>query len=361
MESNQTNKSKVKKTLGIIGNVLLWMFVAFAVVITILAFTATSSKDGIPAVAGRVISPVLSDSMAPTFNKGDMIFSRKLSDSEKTGLKVMDIITFKADLDGDGKAEVNTHRIVEVQGSGASVTYRTKGDNESFTDPYSVSNVDVISIVNENWSYTAVEESKKTSLNPGTLIRFKADFDEDGEAEEYIQIIVEANKENGQAVSYKTKTISTSNNVEYTVPASSIEATVSESISRIPGLGAVINFLMTPTGFFIVIVIPLILFFLYEVIVFIKKVLELKNAGKKKITAEDEEAIKQRAIEEYIRQQQAAQGGTPDAGVSTEPVIQESDETAGITEEAPEETSADAPEETADEAGSVQAKDTEEN
>ena len=38
--------------------------------------------------------------------------------------------------------------------------------------------------------------------------------------------------------------------------------------------------------------------------IFIRTVLSLKNEGKKVISAEDEEMIKQRAIEEYLRRQQ---------------------------------------------------------
>ena len=50
---------------------------------------------------------------------------------------------------------------------------------------------------------------------------------------------------------------------------------------------------------------------------FIKTLLTVKNEGKKVITAEDEELIKQRAIEEYLRRQQesasAVQGSVQDS------------------------------------------------
>ena len=221
--------SKTKKVLSIIANVLMWAFIVFSVVITIFAFSAQSSADGIPTIGGKVISPVLSPSMSPTFNKGDIILSRKLADAEKYSLEVGQIITYKADLDGDGTPEINTHRIVEViTTSGGFTEYRTKGDNNQAVDNYLVSFSDVISVF---------DEKKDT---------------------------------------------------------------------RIAGLGSVINFLLQPTGFFIVIVIPLIIFFLFEIVMFVRKIMEVKNAGKKQITVEDEELIKQKAIEEYIRSQQKA-------------------------------------------------------
>ena len=210
-----------KKVFSIIGNVLMWLFIVVAVVITIFAFSAQSNSDGIPTVGGKVISPVLSESMAPTINKGDIILSRKLADEEKNGLPVGTIITFKADLDGDGSPEINTHRIIEIVDG----EYKTQGDNNEYADNYNVNPTDVISV-----------------------------FDPDKD-------------------------------------------------TKIPVLGNVINFLLQPTGFFFVIVIPLIIFFLFEIIMFVRKLIEVKNSDKKHITAADEELIKKKAIEEYIRQQ----------------------------------------------------------
>ncbi len=230
IENQETKKpvSTAKRVWKIIGNIIMWLFIAFAVVVTIFAFSAQSNSDGIPTVAGKVMSPVLSESMAPTINKGDIIFTEKISDEAKENLKIGTIITFKADLDGDGSPEINTHRIVEVIDSDSFVQYRTKGDNNAFNDDYTVDPSDIISVFDEN------------------------------------------------------------------------------NDTKIPVLGSVINFLLQPTGFFIVIVIPLIIFFLFEIIMFVRKIMEVKNAGKKQISAADEELIKQKAIEEYIRSQNQA-------------------------------------------------------
>ena len=76
---------------------------------------------------------------------------------------------------------------------------------------------------------------------------------------------------------------------------------------RLRGLGSALDFLQQPTGFLVVVVLPLLLFFIYELIVFIRKFFEVKNSGTRQITAADEELIKQRAIEEYLRSQQQSQ------------------------------------------------------
>ena len=64
------------------------------------------------------------------------------------------------------------------------------------------------------------------------------------------------------------------------------------------------NFLQTPNGFLICVVIPLVLFLLYELYNFIKVMMTVKNEKKNKL---DEEEIKKKAIEEYIAQQNKEQ------------------------------------------------------
>ena len=313
-------KSKAKKVWSIIGNVLLWIFVAFSVVVTVLAFMSNSNSDGVPTIGGKVISPVLTPSMEPTIKKGDILLSQKLfydtsknkfyleSDkNQEVTLEAGDIISFKADLDGNNTPEINTHRIVEVIVDEAGfVSYKTQGDNNTAEDAYEVYPSDVISVSNLNREIKAITDKGRTSLAEGTVIKFEKDIDNDGTAEEHYHIITEVVRGNDTVTAYKTKSIEKSSITGLEVSPAEITATVSENISSIPVLGNVINFLMQPTGFFICIVIPLILFFLFEIIMFVRKVIEVKNADKKQITAEDEELIKKRAIEEYIRSQNEA-------------------------------------------------------
>ena len=73
---------------------------------------------------------------------------------------------------------------------------------------------------------------------------------------------------------------------------------------RIAALGAIIGFLQSSTGFLVCIVIPLSLFFVYEVIqlvIIITQMRAKKTMGK--LTSEQEEMIKQKAIEEFLKKQ----------------------------------------------------------
>ena len=244
----EKGKSSAKKILSIIGNTLIWLFVAFSVVITVLAFAAQASTDGIPTIGGTAILTVQSPSMEPTFNMGDIIIGKKLTEEQKAQLKVDDIITFAAgDLNGDGKDDLNTHRIIEVNEENGAVTYITKGDNNAFQDN------------------TPVRSENVVCLYKGT---------------------------------------------------------------RIQKLGTFLAFLQQPTGFLVVIVLPLLAFFIYELIIFIRKFLQVKNGDKRKITAEEEELIKQKAIEEYLRSQQQNAEKKPEEDGTEEPKAQEPSETA---------------------------------
>ena len=76
--------------------------------------------------------------------------------------------------------------------------------------------------------------------------------------------------------------------------------------SKLVGIGAVVDFLRSSIGFLLVIVLPMALFFLYEVYNLIKIIMahKVKKARAEGISAEQEEEIKRLAVEEYLRNQQ---------------------------------------------------------
>ena len=250
-----TKKTSVKKVLSIVGNTLLWLFVAFAIVITVIVF-ASNNKSGdnsLPSIGGLAFVSIKSNSMdrSPNsadyaeggrlegqkgFKKGALIFVNTLTDTEKLKLEVGDVITYSHDLDGDGVAELNTHRIIEVHVEGINfVYYVTQGDHNLLPDG----------------AYDEVTHGNDNVAKP------------DGYVVSSIDVL---GKWNGH---------------------------------KIGGVGNALEFLQTRVGFFVVIILPLIAFFLYELVRFVMVVLSLK--GKK---SEDE--IRMRVMEEILRAQQAA-------------------------------------------------------
>lgn len=239
---NQNNKSKTKKIIDIVVNVVLWLFVIFSIFVTVVAVSVDKDGENVPIVGGKCYLTVLSSSMEGKkpdgiaadkpfgFNKGDLIIAKYIGkDLEaKTKLGIGDVISFRFDVNNDGKidkGELNTHRIVDLvkDGEGNVTGYITKGDNNLTNDANPVYFGDIVAVY---------------------------------------------------------------------------------SGRRLVGIGNVLTFLSSKLGFGLCIILPLFLFFAYELFVFIKTLLNVKNEGKKVITAEDEELIKQRAIEEYLRRQQ---------------------------------------------------------
>ncbi len=227
----QETKAKAKKIGGIIGNVLLWIFFAFACIVTIITIIGQSSKDGIPEVFGTSLMTIETPSMEPTYKVGDLVFLEKKSEAElREMLEPGMIITYHApiDINGDGNVgDLNTHRVDEIDG----LYIYTQGDNNEVRDDYFIFYGDIVGICTED--------------------------------------------------------------------------------GKIGGIGNVIRFLRTPLGFFLCIVLPLVLLFLYEMYNFIT-VLVSERAKKAPVSAEAEEDIKRRAIEEYLRAQAEAEGGSAD-------------------------------------------------
>ena len=149
----KTQKTKAKRIVGISLNVVLWIFLVFALIMMIFAFASTSNEYGVSTLGDKVILNVKSDSMEPTINKGDMIVGKVLSLDEVKGLKAKtddyagDIITFYRDVNGDGVKDLNTHRIIEVIVDGDNYSFRTQGDNKETNpgpDDYATKAEDVI-------------------------------------------------------------------------------------------------------------------------------------------------------------------------------------------------------------------------
>lgn len=227
----EKTKTTLKSVLSVIGNALLWIFLIFSMLITVMVFSAQNSPDGIPSVFGKSLLTVATDSMEPVFNVGDLIIMEKVDPADVPSLPVGTVITYRSpiDLNGDGMTgDINTHRIMEVDAE--QECFLTKGDHNQIAD-YEGSNA-------------------------------------------------------------------------YTVDYHAVVGTYTGL--RLPGVGRFLAFLRSSLGFFLCIVLPLILFFLYELYNFIS-VLVTEKAKKAagEVSKEDEEEIKRRAIAEYLARQAA--------------------------------------------------------
>ncbi|MDD4125767.1 MAG: signal peptidase I [Eubacteriales bacterium] len=153
-------------------------------------------------------------------------------------------------------------------------------------------------------------DQEKANLKENDVITYYTDLDNNGTKELNTHRIVERYEESG-FVFYKTRGDNGDNdNNPETVASIDPNPVAANDIigkwteTRLAGVGNIMSFLQSQTGFLTVIVLPLILFFLYELTRFIRALIKAK--GKSKLSTEEEEEIKKRAIEEYLRQQQLA-------------------------------------------------------
>ena len=204
----------VKKGITILISIVLWAVILLA---ALFAFTTLATRDNtnVSSLAGYTPMIVQSDSMAPTFYAGDLIFIKKCDTS---ALKEGDIITFHTIIENE--YALNTHRIESITEENGIRSYVTKGDNNEMSDMHVISDGDIVG------KYL------------GKLSRF----------------------------------------------------------------GKVMEFLSSSVGFLVVIVLPLLLFFIYQIYNLIMVGINLKKAmaveeATKKAAAEDEAAEKVKEAE----------------------------------------------------------------
>lgn len=114
--------------LSLAGTLLASMVAALVMVISIA--THLSSRSQVTAF-GHPLLTVLSGSMAPVINTGDLIVDDHLSPAQASQLRPGQIISFEAT---PGSTLIITHRIVARIVTNGKVFYRTKGDANDAPD-----------------------------------------------------------------------------------------------------------------------------------------------------------------------------------------------------------------------------------
>jgi signal peptidase I len=130
--------SKMKKAVGILASVLLWVIILIAALFTFITM-ATRDETNVASIAGYTPMTVQSDSMAPEFYQGDMIIIKACDPAE---LEVGDIVCFHTII--ENQYALNTHRIAEIDETNGYRTYTTKGDNNAVTDQHIIADGDIV-------------------------------------------------------------------------------------------------------------------------------------------------------------------------------------------------------------------------
>ena len=117
------------------------------------------------------------------------------------------------------------------------------------------------------------------------------------------------------------------NSLDDTLPAYASDIIGKWTNFKVGGLGKFMNFLRTKTGFFVCILLPMAIFFLFELYKFIVTLIEVKRP--QPVGPElDEEEIKRRAVEEYLASQKEAEAAKEKAEDKAEEVKEKAGEKA---------------------------------
>ena len=127
--------------LTVVGTVLCVILVPILIINITLIIKSFTNKDEVPSVGGIFPLIVLTDSMYPEIESGDLIINKTIDPEE---VKNGDVISF-FDPAGNGTTIV-THRVVGITSEDGGNAFRTKGDYNNTEDKLSVPGEDVVGV-----------------------------------------------------------------------------------------------------------------------------------------------------------------------------------------------------------------------
>ena len=138
-KKEQTTTSHKVKT--VIGTILCILLVPVLIINCTLIIKGLTDKESVPDVAGTFPLIVLTDSMYPEIQSGDLIICNTIDADE---VKEGDVISF-FDPAGNGTTII-THRVTKIIEENGEIEYKTKGDANNTADALLVSDDDLVGI-----------------------------------------------------------------------------------------------------------------------------------------------------------------------------------------------------------------------
>lgn len=137
MEKEKT--SATHKILTVVGAVMCVILIPILVINITLIVKSYTNSDEVPGIGGIFPMIVLTDSMYPLIESGDLIICHTAEPEE---IMINDVICF-FDPAGNGSTVV-THRVVQVTEENGEIAFRTQGDNNNTADKLLVPADDLI-------------------------------------------------------------------------------------------------------------------------------------------------------------------------------------------------------------------------
>ncbi len=133
MAQQKEKTTLTHKILTVVGIVMCVILIPILVINCTLLIKGYTNTDEVPTIGGVAPMIVLTDSMSPLFDGGDLIFIRT---AEAEDIQVGDIISF-FDPAGNGTSVV-THRVQEIVNQDGEIKFITKGDANNAEDRLAV-------------------------------------------------------------------------------------------------------------------------------------------------------------------------------------------------------------------------------
>lgn len=145
VESGRPERRGLFRTLGtIVSSIVGIVLGGIALLAVVVAISSHFSPPGQLGIAGHPVMSVLSGSMAPVINTGDLVVDNRLTPAEAASLKAGQIISFHPTATSP---QIFTHRIVAVEvAPDGSVAYVTKGDANDSKDTDAVASTNIVGL-----------------------------------------------------------------------------------------------------------------------------------------------------------------------------------------------------------------------
>lgn len=121
----------VRKVISLIENIITIVLLASVVVLLFFLIKSKTAPNQIPSVAGYRLMGVLSGSMRPLLEPGDMILIKPVN---LQNIREGDVITYQTN-----QGNFVTHRIVNIYKKNEGLMFKTKGDANNVDDEILVS------------------------------------------------------------------------------------------------------------------------------------------------------------------------------------------------------------------------------
>lgn len=141
MTKQQEKTTTTHKLMTILGSIMCVILIPILAINITLIVKSYTNQDEVPSIGGVFPLIVLTDSMQPEIDGGDLIICHTI---EADDVKDGDVIAF-FDPAGNGTSIV-THRVTDVVKDGGSVSFRTKGDANNAEDRMLVEEDDLVGI-----------------------------------------------------------------------------------------------------------------------------------------------------------------------------------------------------------------------